>query len=445
MFNFFKLELNGIGATLSLNTYFIKFKSNKSKLNWDKMNNNENIKENNNNVEMTKFLAVLFAICSGLAIGNLYWAQPLLVQIMTGFGLPAANGGLLVTATQIGYAIGILLIVPLGDFLPRKKLISIVIALSVVALVSCALSPSFMILSLSLFSMGIVTISGQIILPLAGDLSRDEERGHIVGIVSSGITTGILFSRFASGIIAGFWGWRSVYIIAAALNLFMALIIIHVLPEISRKNQLVSYKRLLTSVFTTFKRHETLPRILLHSGLIFGLVFNIFWTSLTFLLSEAPFNYSTMEIGLVSLAGLTAAIFGLGIGKLQDKGLSIPALGMFIIMSLVTMICGLMIYDSIIAIIIIAAVLSIAVQGISVLSQARLFNLSNEERSRLNTVFVVNNFIFAALGSALSSFLWSLGGWKYEMIGAILISLAALTVWIFSRKPFYNEDQKSIA
>lgn len=395
---------------------------------------------NNETVKMTKFLAVLFAICSGLAIGNLYWAQPLLVQIMNGFGLPAANGGLLVTATQIGYAIGILLIVPLGDFVQRKRLISIVMILSVIALISCALSPSFIILSLSLFSMGLVTISGQIILPLAGDLSKEEERGHIVGIVSSGITTGILFSRFASGIIAGVWGWRSVYLIAAALNLIMVLIIIYVLPKIPRKNKLQSYKKLLFSVFTTFKRHDTLPNILLHSGLIFGLVFNIFWTSLTFLLSGSPFNYDTFQIGLVSLAGLTVAAFGLGIGKLQDKGLSVPALGGFIIISFITMICGFIFYDSIVAIVIIAAILSVAVQGISVLTQTRLFNLSNEERSRLNTVFVVNNFIFGAVGNALASFLWSLGGWTYVMMAASLISLIALIVWLFSRSSFNEID-----
>ncbi len=401
----------------------------------------EYIGNNDKTVEMTKFLAILFAICSGLAIGNLYWAQPLLVQIMNTFGLPAANGGLLVTATQIGYAIGILFIVPLGDFVERKRLIAIVMVLSIIALISCAIAPSFTILALSLFSMGIVTISGQVILPLAGDLSREEERGHIVGIVSSGITTGILFSRFASGIIAGLWGWRSVYVIAAILNLAMVLIIIFVLPKIPRKNKLESYKKLLSSVFTTFKRHKTLPMILLHSGLIFGLVFNIFWTSLTFLLSGKPFNYDTFQIGLVSLAGLTAAVFGLGIGKLQDKGLSVPALGIFIKLSLITMVCGFAFYESIIAIIIIAAVISVAVQGISVLSQARLFNLSNEERSRLNTVFVVNNFIFGAVGSALASLLWSLGGWQYVMIGASLISLIALIVWLASRSSFNEFDK----
>ena len=399
-----------------------------------------NYDKNTKNVRMTKFLAVLFAVCSGLAIGNLYWAQPLLVQIMNGFGLPAANGGLLVTATQIGYALGILFIVPLGDFVRRKRLISIVMILTIITLLSCAMSPSHIILTLSLFSLGIVTISGQIILPLAGDLSSDDERGHIVGIVSSGITAGILFSRFASGILAGLWGWRSVYLIAAILNLVMLLTIIFVLPEIPKKNQLESYRKLIFSVFTTFKRHNTLPKILLHCGLIFGLVFNIFWTSLTFLLSGSPFNYDTFQIGLVSLAGLTAAVFGVGIGKLQDNGLGVPALGAFIILSLISMIFGFAFSDSIIAIIIVAAVISVAVQGISVLSQARLFDLSNEERSRLNTVFVVSNFIFGAIGSALASLLWSMGGWSYVMTAAGTISLIALIVWALSRRSFMELD-----
>ena len=396
---------------------------------------------NDNEIVMTKFLAILFAICSGLAIGNLYWAQPLLVQIMDGFGLPAANGGLLVTATQIGYAMGILFILPLGDFVRRKRMIALVMVLSVLALVSCAISPSFIILSLSLFSMGIVTISGQIILPLAGDLSREDERGHIVGIVSSGITTGILFSRFASGIIAGFWGWRSVYVIAAALNLVMVLVMIYVLPDIPAKNKFKSYGKLLASVFTTFKNHRSLPNILLHSGLIFGLVFNIFWTSLTFLLSAEPFNYNTFQIGLVSLAGLAAAVFGVEIGKFQDKGLSIPALGAFIVVCLISMLCGFAFRDSIVAIVIVAAILSVAVQGVSVLTQTRLFNLSQGERSRLNTVFVVNNFIFGAVGSALASLLWSLGGWSYVMIAASVVSVAAFIVWLFSRSKFKYADE----
>ena len=221
----------------------------------------------------------------------------------------------------------------------------------------------------------------------------------------------------------------------------MALIIIYVLPVIPSGNKMTSYKGLIVSVFTTFKRHKVLPKILLHTGLIFGLVFNLFWTSLTFLLSGDPFNYNTFQIGLVSLSGLTAAVFGVGLGKLQDNGLSVPALGIFVLISLVTMIFGYMVSDSIVAVIIIAAVFSIAVQGISVLSQARLFALSNEERSRLNTVFVVNNFIFSAIGSALASLLWSWGGWSCVMLGGIMISFIALVVWILSRSSFIEMDE----
>ena len=138
--------------------------------------------ETTNQIKMTTALAILFAICSGLAIGNMYWAQPLLVQIMTSFGLPGAKGGLLITSTQIGYALGILLIVPLGDFVQRKRLITTVMSLSIIALISCIIAPSFTILSLSLFSMGIVTVSGQILIPLTGDLSEKENRGQMLEV-----------------------------------------------------------------------------------------------------------------------------------------------------------------------------------------------------------------------------------------------------------------------
>ena len=136
--------------------------------------------ETTNQIKMTTALAILFAICYGLAIGNMYWAKPLLVQIMTSFGLPGAKGGLLITSTQIGYALGILLIVPLGDFVQRKRLITTVMSLSIIALISCIIAPSFTILSLSLFSMGIVTVSGQILIPLTGDLSEKENRGQML-------------------------------------------------------------------------------------------------------------------------------------------------------------------------------------------------------------------------------------------------------------------------
>lgn len=244
-----------------------------------------------------------------------------------------------------------------------------------------------------------------------------------------------------SGIIAGFGGWRLVYVIAAILNLIMILIMIYVLPDLPRKNKLTSYKKLIFSVFTAAKRYKVLPRILLRSGLIFGLIFNIFWTSLTFLLSGSPFNYTTTQIGFVSLVGLVTSLFGVVVGKLQDNGLSIAALGLFIFLSLIGT-STLLLNQSIITVIIVTALISIAVQGVLILSQTRLFSLSNNERSRLNTVFVVNNFIFGAMGSALSSFLWSYGGLQYVMIGSIIISSIGLIAWFSSRTVHYEMDNK---
>lgn len=393
---------------------------------------------------MTKKLAALFAVVSGLAIGNLYWAQPLLVQMTNDLGMEASRGGLLITATQIGYAIGILLLVPLGDILRRKRLVFILMLCSMATLVACAAAPSFAFLGLALASMGLVTVSGQIILPMSGDLAKPEERGQIVGIVSSGITAGILFSRFISGIVADLWGWRMIYIIAAVLNCIIAIVFIRCVPEVEAKDN-IPYGKLIKSVFTTFAKHRVLPRILIMTGMVFGITFNLFWTGMTFLLSDAPFHYNTFQIGLVSLVGLVGAIAGVKVGTLQDKDMGIPALGCFAGLSIVCMVAVAWFSHSILAMALIGAVFSLAVQGISILCQARLFALSNTERSRLNTVFVVNNFIFCAIGSALTSVFWNIGGWSAVAVGGATASFIALIDWLLARKKFAEMDHSQKA
>lgn len=156
-------------------------------------------------------LAMVFSVAAGLAVGNLYWAQPLLAAIAADFEVPASQGSFLITATQIGYASGILLLVPLGDIVERKRLLTAVMGLTVLALFLSALAPSFAVLSFALYCVGAFTVSGQVILPLVGDLAKAEDMGRIVGIVTSGITAGILFSRFLSGLVADIWNWRSIY------------------------------------------------------------------------------------------------------------------------------------------------------------------------------------------------------------------------------------------
>lgn len=378
-------------------------------------------------VEISTGLAILFAVAAGLAVGNLYWAQPLLSVIAEDLGVEISQGSFLVTATQIGYAAGILMIVPLGDVMQRRKLLLIVMSITVLSLIICAVAPSFMVLSTALMLLGVFTVSGQIILPLSGDLASNDTRGKIVGIVSSGITAGILFSRLLSGLVADIWGWRAIYILAAVLNLFMVAVIFYKLPNVPAQIK-ISYGKLLGSVFTSIKRYPPMKNILLKQGLTFGITFNLFWTALTFLLSGEPFNYSTFQIGLISLAGLTGAIAGAKLGTLQDKGLGDKGIAIFIGMCALSMTLAAFLHASILPVILIAAVFSLAIQGVSILCQAQLFALSDSERSRLNTAFVVSNFTFSAAGSSLSAFLWNFGNWQAVMLGAAVASVFALIV-----------------
>jgi predicted MFS family arabinose efflux permease len=184
---------------------------------------------------MTRGLTVLFAVAGGVAVGNLYWAQPLLDFIAHDLHASTASAGWLVTATQLGYAAGILLIVPLGDVLSRRWLIPAMMVCSAVALAGCALAPSFGVLLLVITVLGLTTVAGQLLTPLAGDLADDEHRGRVVGTVVSGLITGILVSRTISGLVAGAAGWRSIFAAAAAADVLFSILLYRVIPSLPPK------------------------------------------------------------------------------------------------------------------------------------------------------------------------------------------------------------------
>src|SRR3954449_9408602 len=196
---------------------------------------------------MTRGLTILFAVAGGAAVGNLYWAQPLLDVIARDLHASPAAAGWLVTATQIGYAAGILLIVPLGDILDRHRLIPMMMLASAVALLVCAVAPSFPVLLLALAAVGVTAVSGQILTPLAGDLADDENRGRVVGTVVSGILIGILLSRTISGLVAGVAGWRVIYVLAALSPIVFAALLHRAIPPLAPKTRM-PYAALIGSV-----------------------------------------------------------------------------------------------------------------------------------------------------------------------------------------------------
>ncbi|MFJ5144559.1 MFS transporter [Curtobacterium sp. NPDC088465] len=381
---------------------------------------------------MTRGRTLLFAVAGGAAVGNLYWAQPLLDDIAADLGTSPASAGFLVTLTQVGYALGILLLVPLGDVVDRRRLVPGVLAASAVALLAAALAPGFSALLVALALVGATTVAGQLLIPLAGDLADPASRGRVVGTIASGVLTGILLSRTVSGVIAEVAGWRSVYVLAAVVAVVLAFLLARAVPRLPRRER-VRYPQLIASVVGVVRAHLAVRVTLVVSASVFA-VFTMFWTALTFLLSSAPFGYSTTAIGAVGLVGLAGAVAAQRVGRLHDRGWSVPVTGAALVLVLVSLVVAGLGARSIVVVLVAVLLLDVGVQATNVLNQTRLFPIDPAARSRLNTAFVTGNFAGGAVGSAIAGVLWNAGGWTAVTVGAAVLVGFATTVWAVHRR-----------
>ena len=388
--------------------------------------------ERGTSAAMSRGRTFLFAVAGGAAVGNLYWAQPLLGFIAGDLGTSTAAAGWLVTATQIGYALGILLLVPLGDVLDRRRLVPVVLACSAAAAVACAVAPSFPALLVAISLLGLSTVSGQILVPLAGDLADEGSRGRVVGTVVSGILTGILVSRTISGLVAGAAGWRAVYVLAAVAALVFAVLLHRAIPALAPKTRL-RYPALIASVAAVV-REERVVRWTLALGATGFAAFTMFWTALTFLLSSPPFSYPVSVIGLVGIVGLAGAVAAQRAGHLHDRGWSLPATGAAWALTLVSFVVAGLGGRSIVAVLVAVLLLDVALQAVGILNQTRMFAVSAEARSRLNTAYVTGNFTGGAIGSASAAVLWSAGGWTAVCLAGVALSAFALLLWALGRR-----------
>lgn len=376
-------------------------------------------------------LVLLLAISGGIAVGNLYWAQPLLNTIATSFGTSASAAGTLITATQLGYALGVLLLVPLGDTCNRRKLIPLLMLCSAAALAASALAPGFSFLLAALCLVGLSTVAGQLITPLASELAPPAERGKIVGTIVSGMLTGILLSRTISGFLAEWLGWRAIYFCAAALTAALALVLYRRLPDDAARAR-ISLPQLLASIITLIRQSRAVQVTLLLGFAAFA-TFTLFWTGLTFLLSAPPWSYSLSQIGLVGLVGLAGALIARRAGWLHDHGYSAPAAGAALLLAIISLAVSAAGAGNILLILAAVLLFDIAIQALNVLNQTRLMALNPDNRSRINTAFVTCNFVGGAVGSALAGTLWQTGGWVLLMAAAIVLLSAAFCVWFFQR------------
>jgi predicted MFS family arabinose efflux permease len=378
--------------------------------------------------QISRSLVILLAIACGAAVANLYYAQPLLHTIAAGVGTSPSNAALLVTATQIGYAAGLVLLVPLGDLLDRRRLVSCLLVVAAVGLAGAAVAPGLGVLALALGVVGVTSVVAQVLVPFASALAAEEERGRVVGQVMSGLLMGILLARTFSGLVASVAGWRVVFAVAAGAMLILSLALWQALPDVRAQGG-PPYLRLLASIGALIREEPVLRRRMVYGGLGMG-SFSVLWTSLTLLLSRPPFSYGEAVIGLFGLAGVAGMLAAQVAGRAVDRGGSAPATGFFL--TAIALGWGLSALGRSDVVILTAAiiVLDLGIQGQHILNQTIIYALRPDARSRLTTAYMTGNFLCAALASAATDFAWRDGGWLAVCALGGALSVLAIIGWL---------------
>ncbi|MCU6390724.1 MFS transporter [Enterobacter quasiroggenkampii] len=373
-------------------------------------------------------LILLMSVATGLAVASNYYAQPLLDTIARAFDLSASSAGFIVTAAQLGYAAGLLFLVPLGDMFERRMLIVSMTLLAAGGMLITASSQSLTMMIIGTALTGLFSVVAQILVPLAATLASPEKRGKVVGTIMSGLLLGILLARTVAGLLASLGGWRTVYWVASVLMVVMALALWRGLPKVKQENHL-NYPQLLASVFSLFTQDKLLRTRALLGCFTFA-NFSILWTSMAFLLAAPPFNYSEGVIGLFGLAGAAGALGARPAGGLADKGKSHLTTSVGLILLLLSWAAIWYGHVSVLALIVGILVLDLTVQGVHITNQTVIYRVKPEARNRLTAGYMTSYFIGGAAGSLISASAWQHAGWSGVCaIGAIVATLNLLVWW----------------
>jgi predicted MFS family arabinose efflux permease len=336
-------------------------------------------------------LVLLFAVACGLSVANLYYAQPLLDTIAKSFGTNSGTAGLVVTLAQIGYAIGLALLVPVGDLVSRRRLVPIVLVINAGALVVSAVAPDIGVLIAVASIVGAGSVMAQVLVPMAASLASDERRGQVVGTVMSGLLLGILLARTVSGVVAEVSSWRVVYAMAAILMVTLAVVLGRLLPE-EKGRPRIGYGSLLRTTGKLLFTEPILRRRAWFGALGFA-CFSVFWTTMAFLLSGAPYHYGDLTIGLFGLVGAGGALCATFAGRWADRRstkASTLAFTTCIGISFVPLWYG---RHDLGMLIVGILVLDIGVQGLQVTNQSMIYQLGHSVRSRVTSAYMVCYFV----------------------------------------------------
>jgi len=354
-------------------------------------------------------LALLLAAAAGLTVANLYYNQPLLGLIRRTFGASARDVGQVATATQLGYGLAMLLLVPLGDRYERRGLIVGMTAASAVALLGVVLAPSLAALLAMSLVLGVTSMVPQYVVPFAAGLAGAGDRGRAVGSVMSGVLVGILASRTLAGFVGGSYGWRAMYAVAAAVMLVLAVLLRVALP-VQRPETTMPLRELYRSLFGLVREYRALRLHALLGALTFA-AFSAFWTTLTFHLAELPGHYGSETAGLFGLVGVAGALAAPLFGRYADRATPLAVNGLAIAVLLLGYGAFALGGGSLFGLAVGVVLLDLGAQANHISNQTRIFNLDPRRRSRLNTIYMSSYFGGGAAGSALGIAVYERWGW----------------------------------
>jgi predicted MFS family arabinose efflux permease len=370
------------------------------------------------------------AVATGAIVANLYYLQPLLHQVQASFHVSSAGASSLITATQVGYALGLALLLPLGDLIARRRLVVAIFLAAALAMGLSAWVSSFALFFAITLVVGLCSTGGQIMIPFAADLAPELRRGRTVARLMSGLLLGILLSRTVSGFMAQLFGWRSVYVLGATLMALGAVVLHFALPDEAPRPHL-PYPKLVSSAFALLVQLSELRRRAWLGAMAFA-CFSVLWTTLAFKLSAPPFSYSQATIGLFGLAGAAGVLAANAAGRLADQRRqrlsTLLAAGLLLGSFAVLGLAG----GSIVAITAGIVLLDIAVQGIQITNQSIIYALAPESRSRINSAYMVCYFLGGALGSLAGGLAYSSGGWTASCAlgaGFAVLALVPAMAW----------------
>lgn len=381
---------------------------------------------------LTRGIVLLLAVVAGASVANIYYAQPLLTAIGGDLAVPEGTAALLVTASQLGYAASLALLVPLGDLVERRLLVTVLLAATAVVLAGAAVAPAFPALVAAVAAVGLTAGVAQVVVPLAASLAPDATRGRVVGTVMSGLLVGILAARTVAGGLAELGGWRLVFGSAAALMAGLAVVVRLRLPRVPPTESL-SYPRLLGSVVGLVRTEPVLRQRMVLGALGFG-GFTVLWTGLTFLLAAPPFGYSEAVIGLFGLAGLAGAAAAPVAGRLADRGRAGTTITAALVALLVSW--GLLALGplSLVALVAGIVLLDLAQQALQISHQSAIYARVPQARSRVTTAYMTAVFLGGAAASAATGAVQPLAGWTGVVLLGTGIAAAALVFWLATRR-----------